>query len=82
MQQSTTMLVVRVALAFSFAVAIMVGGVALDAMAGTSPAATLAFLGLGMIFGTVMIVITIFSSFPAPPSGDGQEAEDGRKTGE
>ena len=82
MQQSTAMLLVRVVLTFSFAVAMMVGGIALDAIAGTSPAATLVFLGMGVIFGTVMIVITIFSSFPAPPSVDGQEAEDGEKTGD
>ena len=84
MQQSTAMLVVRVVLTFSFAVVMMVAGIALDAIAGTSPAATLAFLGFGVIFGTVMIVITIFSSFPPPPAEDGPEAtaRDGGKTGD
>lgn len=82
MQQSTAMLVARIILTFSFAVAMIVGGVALDAIAGTSPAATLVFLGMGVLFGTVMIVLTIFSSFPQPPAEEGPETGDNGKTGD
>jgi F0F1-type ATP synthase assembly protein I len=82
MQQLKAMLVVRVALAFSLAAAMMLGGVALDAMAGTSPVATLAFLGMGVILGTVLIVTTVLSSFPQPPDEDGCAAGHGEKTGD
>jgi len=63
-RHATAALVLRAVFVLLVAFGLMLGGVAIDMLAGTSPVATLSFLVIGITFGTIMIYVIITSSFP------------------
>ncbi len=55
-------------------IGLVLAGIVLDSLAGTSPIVTLAFLALGVTLGTSLIVITVVKSFSQPSRPEQQRA--------
>lgn len=65
MQQSPRSVAFRAAGVVLIAGGLVVAGILVDALTGFGPFGTLSALVVGVIFGTVMIVVIVMSSFPA-----------------
>jgi F0F1-type ATP synthase assembly protein I len=63
---STVALALRAASVFLIVLGLIVAGVAIDALAGSSPVGVLSFMVVGLLFGVIMMIVIIVSAFPRP----------------
>ena len=64
MQQSPRSVAVRAAVVVMIAVLLVIAGILVDALTGSGPVGTLGALVTSVIFGTVMILVIVITSFP------------------
>jgi F0F1-type ATP synthase assembly protein I len=82
MQQPATV-ALRSVLVLLSALGMVAGGVVFDRLAGTSPLGALGGVVIAVIWGTVMLLVIVISSFPKPASNDEPDAAGGKPgTGE
>jgi F0F1-type ATP synthase assembly protein I len=81
MQQPATVALRSVLVLFS-ALGLVVGGVVFDRLAGTSPLGALGSVVIAVIWGTIMLLVIVFSSFPKPVNNGEPDAAAGDKPGD
>jgi F0F1-type ATP synthase assembly protein I len=64
MQQSPRSVALRSAVVVLIALGLVVAGILVDSLTGSGPVATISSLVVGIVFGTVMILVIVLSSFP------------------